>query len=374
MKAWIYSPTAPGSLSLEELPIPKPAKDQVLVKIRGASVCGTDEQMFRGQVAGVESGIVPGHELFGEILEVGPEVNAILRARGLAEVRPGAMTAAESHYHVPGCGDDEGIIGIWGPKGPDGKRLRPLNGAYAEYAAVPGECLYPLPPELLSDFYPSLLEAAGNDALIGRYLRDKDCRSVAIVGCGPHGLYAQIFARHFGAERIAAFEVDPIRIEFAEKLGVADVVYNSTDPDLDEKVMKLTGGTGFDAVIDIAGKYRAVLDMCVRYTRDGGNLVLFGLYGDPEIRLADRLPDDIIFSRQEFDYRADGKRMVVTGITGRSHAIWTYLIEALARDGEFRRQVMSPVTHLGPLDNLGRDTLQRDPKVLKRAYAPFAEA
>ncbi len=371
MKAWIYTPTAPGSLQLEDIPIPKIGKDQVLVKIRGASVCGTDEQMFRGQVAGVESGIVPGHELFGEILEIGPEVNGILRRRGLAEVKKGTLVAAESHYHVAGCGDDEGIIGIWGPRDASGKRLRPLNGAYAEYVAVPGECLYPLPDILVDGFYPSLLEAAGNDALIGKYLQDQRARNVAIVGCGPHGLYAQVFARHFGAEKIAAFEVDPIRIEFAENLGVADVIFNSRDAELDAKVMDFTSGKGFDAVIDIAGKYQAVLDMCVKYTRDGGNLVLFGLYGDPGITLAGRKPDDIIFSREEFQYAENGKKMSVTGITGRSHFIWTYLIAALAKDGTFRRQVMSPATHLGTLDKLGPDTVKRDPKVLKRAYAPF---
>ncbi|MBE7558199.1 zinc-binding dehydrogenase [bacterium] len=371
MKAWIYAPGEPGSLRLDDIPVPAITADQVLVRIRGASVCGTDEQMFRGQVAGVEPGIVPGHELFGEVVEMGREVNAILSQRGLWEVKKGALVAAESHYHVPGCGDDEGIIGIWGPRDASGRRLLPLSGAYAEYTAVPAECLYPLPEVLVDGFYPSLLEAAGNDALIGRYLKDKGAKSVAIVGCGPHGLYAQIFARHFGVEKIAAFEVDPVRIEFAQKLGIADAVWNSRDAELDAKVMEFTHGAGFDAVVDIAGKYKSVLEMCKKYTRDGGHLVLFGLYGDPAITLAGRKPDDIIFSRQEFTHSENGKKLRVTGITGRTHAIWTYLIEALARDAAFRRQVMSPATHLGALDNLGPDTIKRDPKVLKRAYAPF---
>ena len=371
MKAWVYDRSQPASLALRDVPDPRPDADQVVVRLRGTSVCGTDEQMFHGQVAGVEEGIVPGHEIFGEILEIGSKVKDVMARRGMEPVAVGMPTAAESHYHVPGC-EDEGIIGIWGPMSPAGKRLRPLNGGYAEYVAVPAECLYPLPPVLVEDFWPSLLEAAGNDALIGQYLGREKAKNVGIVGCGPHGLYAQIFARHFGAERIVAFEIDPVRTEFAKKLGMVDAVLDSRDPELDAKVAEMTGGQGFDAVVDIAGKYQAVLDMCVKYTRDGGNLVLFGLYGDPKILLDGQKPDDIIFARREFGMKVDGKSMKVTGITGRSHEIWTYLIEALAKDKEFRAAVQSPLTNLGPLENLGPDTVKRDPNVLKRGYSPFS--
>jgi threonine 3-dehydrogenase len=371
MKAWIYTKKGEfNTLTLQDVPKPVCEADQVVLKIMGASVCGTDEQMFLGRVAGVEEGIIAGHEFFGEIVEIGPEANAVLAKRGMDPVSVGTITASESHYHV-GDLEDEGIIGLWGPLDNNGKRLRPLNGAYAEFIAVPADCIYPITKELTEDFWPSLIEAAGNDALIGQYLGLQGAKTVGIVGCGPHGIYAQAFARHFGAEKIAAFEVDPYRLQFCRDLGTADTVFDSNDETLDEQVREFTSGKYFDAVVDIAGKFQAVLDMCIKYTRDDGILALFGLYGDPNIKIAGRKPDEIIFARDEFKLNVDGKNLNVVGITGRSDEIWKLLIDAVSKDKRLRDIIASPVKAMGPLNGLGKDTLNRDPKVFKRAYTAF---
>ena len=179
MKAWVYRKDSVDDrglhLFLEDIPKPKPSAGQVLVQVKKVSVCGTDESLFKGDLKRVPDGIVPGHEFYGEIVELGSGVNGL---------KVGQKIAGESHYHVPGT-DDQGIIGLWGPEIRKGESLPALNGAYAEYLTIPAECAYPVPDEYVGDhFWPSLFEAIGNDYFLIKHqqrkiiLRNLECSGV----------------------------------------------------------------------------------------------------------------------------------------------------------------------------------------------------
>ena len=106
--------------------------------------------------------------------------------------------------------------------------------------------------------------------------------------------------------------------------------------------------------------------------KDGGTLVLFGLYGDPTVTLNGYTINDIIFHMREFTVEYQGKTIHVRGITGRE-GIWPYLIDTVATSPEIQRKIMSLVTVKGNLEQLGADTASLDPKkTIKRAYLPFA--
>jgi glycine C-acetyltransferase len=366
MRAWVYhdKPLPDGGrLSLEEMPVPEPKPGELLLEVLRVSVCGTDEDLFRGKFSEIHDGVIPGHEVFGRIAGLGSNV------RGY-EV--GQKVVAESHYLFPGY-VEEGVLGLWGPKIREGEYLRPVNGGYAEYMVLPTYCAHIVPDALdTPDFFPSLLEGAGNDCLIAKYLLDQGLLGkAAFVGCGTHGLFAQLFAKHFNVETLAAFDIDDQRLALAKEFG-ADHQINSQAPDLDRQVAELTDGKGFDVVVDMAGGRRSVLELCLSLTRDGGTLALFGLYGDPSITLGDRPIDDIVFSMSDLDVVHDGKRLHVKGITGRE-GVWDYLIDAVAASKELREKIMRPVTVMGPLENLGADTLSFDPrKIMKRAYTAFS--
>ncbi len=364
MRAWTYSrqSTADGGhLTLTEVPLPRPMPGELLVKVRCVSVCGTDEDLFRAKFPQVQDGTIPGHEVFGEIVDVGPNV------RGF---KLGQRVVAESHYTLPGY-PEEGILGLWGPS-VNGDYLRPLNGGYAEYLTIPTYCAHVV-PRVLSEpaFFPSLLEGVGNDCLVAKYLFDNNLLGdVAVIGCGYHGLMTQLFAKNFGVKRLAAFEIDPARMERARTFG-SDAVLNSASPDLMQQVDSFTGGKRFEAVVDIAGGSRKVFEQCLNLVRDGGTLVLFGLYGDPSIAIDGYTLNDIIFRMRELTFVHDGKRIHVKGITGRE-GIWPYLIDTVATSPEMQQKIMSLVTVMGTLDRLGADTLALDTtKTLKRAYLPF---
>jgi glycine C-acetyltransferase len=367
MRAWVYrrdKQPGGGHLSLEQVEVPAPKPGELLVRIKGVSVCGTDEDLFRGKFAHAHDGTIPGHELFGEIVGIGENV------RGF---KMGQKVVAESHYILPGY-KEEGIIGLWGPRVNHDQYLLPVNGGYAEYTAIPTYCAHVVPDVLAgSEFLPSLLEGIGNDCLVAKHLFDNRLTGrVAVVGCGYHGLVTQQFAKTFGVRRLVAFEIDPARLERAKAFG-ADAAVDARSPDVDQQVAELTDGEGFDAVVDVAGGSRAVLDQCLRLVKDGGTVVLFGLYGDPSIKLNGLPINDIIFHKMEFAINHDGKRVHVHGITGRE-GVWPYLIDTVASSQKLQHKIMQLITVMGPLEKLGPDTLSFDPhKVIKRAYLPFSE-
>lgn len=365
MRAWAYSqePDQAGvHLRETEIPIPQPQNGELLLKVRKVSVCGTDEDLFRGKFKHVKDGIIPGHELFGEVVEIGGNV------RGF---HPGQHIVAESHYRLPGF-ETDGIIGLWGPTLENGSQLTPINGGYAEYVTIPTYCAHPVPRLLdASGFYPSLLEGVGNDCLIAKYLLDHGLlEHVAILGCGPHGLFTQLFARHFQVRHLAAFDIEPTRLERAGSFG-ADLCINPRNGDALEQSRKFTQGRGFDCVVDTAGGKPEVLDLCFELVRDGGTVVLFGLYGDTSLKFNGRTVNDIIFNLHAFDFQIHGKTVHIQGITGRE-GIWDYLINAVATSTALQQNIMSLVTPMGSLDRLGPDSASLNPsKIMKRAYVSF---
>lgn len=365
MRAWLYRNEAcsdGGHLELTNAPMPIPHPGELLIKILSVSVCGTDEDLFRGKFNEIDDGIIPGHEIFGEIVGWGPNV------RGY-EV--GQKMVAESHYAMPAY-LEEGVIGLWGPKLSKGGHLKPINGGYAEYMTLPSYCAHIVPGVLdKPDFFPSLLEGAGNDCLIAKYLLDHSLLgTVGVIGCGPHGLFTQMFCKHFGVEKLAAFEVDEARIEYAKDFG-ADIFINPLSDKMQSQIDEFTEGKNFDVIIDIAGGRQSVLDMCLNLVHDGGTLILFGLYGDTSIKLGGFSINDIIFDQKQLNIIHDGKHIHVRGITGRE-GVWSYLIDAIAVSKNLQQKLMKPVTIMGALDNLGADTLKLDPtKVMKRAYTAF---
>ena len=368
MKAWVYRKNKSDSAGIhifkEEAPVPSPQPDQVLLRVEKVSVCGTDEALFRGSLAKVPDGIIPGHEFYGEIVELGRDVR---------HLRAGQKIAGESHYQVSGI-SDQGIIGLWGPEIRKGELLPPLHGAYSEYLVIPAECAHPVPGEMISEhFWPSLFEAVGNDYFLVKRVRDvKPVRNLGIFGAGPHGVFAQIFARHFAIPQIAAFEPDAFRREFSAKLGAADKVFDPTH-DLQNTVADFTAGNMFDVTIDMVGKQGQGFQSCCETTRDGGTILLFGLFSGDKFAINDVPGNEIIFKMKTLNYEYKGKHLRLEGITGRE-GIWQELIQTVSQNSFLQEQLMKPVQVKGTLDRLGPDSESHESGLLKRAYDAFNHA
>jgi L-iditol 2-dehydrogenase len=225
MKALIFE--APHQAVVTEVADPQIGPDEVLVKSHAVGICHSDFELYEGRyIIPVSYPIIPGHEWCGEVVETGAAV------RGL---RPGDSVVGE-------C--------VVGPGGRDHFGFS-IDGADAEYVKARGEWLHKLPEGLsfregamvepFSVAYNATVLAGGVDA----------ADAVAVIGGGPIGLLCVMAAAANNAA-VVLIEPQPARRERALQSG-ARAALDPTGHDFADGVVELTGGRGFDVVIEASG-------------------------------------------------------------------------------------------------------------------------
>jgi threonine 3-dehydrogenase len=325
MQAIVKSHPGPG-VEVRDVPIPPFGPADVLVRVEAASVCGTDLHIYEWDdwaQSRIKTPLIPGHEFCGFVAEVGRDVTA---------VKPGDFVSAEMHVACGKClqcriGEahicqNVKIIGV------------DADGAFAEYVVIPESNIWDLDASIPRE-YASILDPLGN-AVHTVLAGEIAARSVAIVGCGPIGLFAIAVARACGASTIFALEVNKHRRELAHAMG-ADVVLDPSADDVAAIVRERTAGNGVDVVLEMSGHPDAIR-LGLEILRTGGRVSLLGIPSRPvELDLA----RDIIF-----------KGAIVQGINGRKMYETWYQMEALLKTG---RLDLSPViTHRLPMRDFAR--------------------
>ncbi len=246
-----------AGLSLEEVDEPRPTATDVVVEVEAASVCGTDLHIHLWD-GWASSRIAPpvtlGHEFAGTVVEIGTDVR---------NVAVGDFVSAESHITCGAC------VACRTGNGHMCERTKILgvdrDGAFARYVAVPEAVIWKtdrtkLPPEIAT-----LQEPFGN-AVFATSEQDLSGRTVAVLGCGPVGLFTVAIAKASGAASIIASDLHPFRLGLARIMG-ADVVVDASEP-LDHH--------GVDVVFEMSGAPQAIGD-AIRMARNGGRVILFGI-------------------------------------------------------------------------------------------------
>lgn len=256
----------PHDLRLESVPDPRPAPDEAVVRIARNGICGSDIHFYEAGRLGpfvVDRPYIPGHEACGVVVEAAHDGRGPRKGERVA-VEPG-VPCRRCHLCKTGrynlCED---VVFLSAP---------PVNGTLAEYAAVAGDFLHPL-PEAVDDEHGAFVEpvsVAVHAATRGRLSAGV---SVAVVGCGPIGLLTVLVARAFGATRIFGVDVLPNRLQMAGRLG-ADHPLDARAGDAAERLRALTGGRGADVVFDCSGSSKACADAPLLAAR-GGRVVLIG--------------------------------------------------------------------------------------------------
>src|SRR4051794_18083922 len=246
MLAVVKPEAAPGA-EIRDVAIPKFGRTDVLVKVKVASVCGTDLHIYnwdRWAQGRIHPPLIPGHEFCGHVAAVGDEVTA---------VKEGDFVSAEMHVNCGKClqcrtGDahicqNVKIIGV------------DADGAFAEYVAIPESNIWKLDPAIPIE-YASILDPLGN-AVHSVLAGEIAARTVAIAGCGRIGLFAIAVARAVGAAQVFASETNAHRREIAGKMK-ADVVLDPTSQDVPAEILQRTGGLGADVVLEMEGQPKAI--------------------------------------------------------------------------------------------------------------------
>ncbi|MGA2643848.1 MAG: L-threonine 3-dehydrogenase [Candidatus Sulfotelmatobacter sp.] len=307
MLAVVKPEAAPGA-EVREVEVPAFGRTDVLVKVKMASICGTDLHIYnwdRWAQGRIHPPLIPGHEFCGEVAGFGDEVTS---------VKEGDFVSAEMHVACGKClqcrtGEahicqNVKIIGV------------DTNGAFAEYVVIPESNIWKLdaaiPPE-----YASILDPLGN-AVHTVLAGEIAAKTVAITGCGPIGLFAIAVARAVGAASVFAIEVNEHRRKIAHQM-MADSVLDPSKENASAIVMEKTGGLGVDVVLEMAGhpdSIRTAFDI----VRRGGRISLLGLTSKP---ISLNFSEDIIF-----------KGITVQGINGRRMYQTWYQMTALLKAGK----------------------------------------
>jgi threonine 3-dehydrogenase len=304
----VMKPEAKPGIEIRDVAIPQIGPADVLVKVKVASICGTDLHIYnwdRWAQGRIHPPLIPGHEFCGEVVAYGNEVTS---------VKEGDFVSAEMHVACGKClqcrtGEAHicqfvKIIGV------------DADGAFAEYVRIPESNIWKLDPAIPQE-YASILDPLGN-AVHTVLAGEIAAKTVAITGCGPIGLFSIALARAVGASTVFAIEVNQHRRRIAQQMK-ADFVLDPSRDDVVNIVMEQTGGLGVDVVLEMAGHptaIRAAFDIA----RRGGRISLLGLTSKP---ISLNFSEDIIF-----------KGITIQGINGRRMYQTWYQMTALLKSGK----------------------------------------
>jgi len=291
-----FSPVAP--LQAADVPsAPLPGPRYVRVRNRLAGICGSDLHFV---LADGDLRIAPaalpghtrmylGHEIVGEVVEVGPEVEGYRVGQRVAQHRSGESCLARGRQPpCPHCAvGNYSLCEALAEEGED----KGVGGGYSEeWVTLPGR-LFPIPDDV-SDEQAVLIEPCGSAARAALRRPAKPGDRVLVIGCGTQGLMTiqSIRAVQPNCE-IAALAQFDYQAEMARKLGADHVIMLGTDAYAE--VARLTGGRlysglfrnrtivgGFDQVYDCVGKPNTLRD-ALRWTRAGGSVILLGVHLAP---------------------------------------------------------------------------------------------
>jgi threonine 3-dehydrogenase len=318
----IVKTTGAAGAELLEVPTPTPPRDGVLVRIKSVSICGTDFHVYSWDPwaqGRVHPPVIMGHEWAGEVIEVGPECEGL---------KVGDYVSGESHKvcgHCLQCRIGQGHVcqntRIFGVD---------IDGCFAEYFAVPESSVLKndsrVPPEIacMQDPLGNAVHAALSGDIIGK--------SVAVLGCGPIGLFAIAVVKAVGGGPVSASDTTDYRLKLACKVG-ADVVAKVPEESIEKIIAEATAGHGVDVVLEMSGAPSAI-QQAMRLARPGGRVSLMGI---PSRAVELNVAEDVIF-----------KGLTVQGVVGRQLYKTWYTMKALLASGKLD---VSPIlTHRLPLD------------------------
>jgi 2-desacetyl-2-hydroxyethyl bacteriochlorophyllide A dehydrogenase len=261
----------PGRLALVERPEPKMSEGEVLVRIRRAGVCGTDFHIFRGKQPFLTYPRVIGHELAGEVVEA-PAGSALSPGETVAIIPYlSCMRCIACRHGKPNCCQSIRVLGVH------------IDGGLCDFLAVPERNVVPVGD--LSVDQAAMIEFLAISAHGVRRAAPGTGDRVLVVGAGPIGMAAVIFAKSRGAT-VTALDVRADRLAFCrEQLGTDETV--EADAAAGNTLERITGRDFYDLVIDATGN-PASMERGFGYVAHGGAYVFLGIvqgdltFSDPE--------------------------------------------------------------------------------------------
>lgn len=250
----------PGSISIQETPLPEPTEGEVLIKVKAALTCGTDLKAYlRGHP------LIPmpgpfGHEYSGVVVKVGP---------GVRDLKEGDEVMGVHSAPCHGCFYcKKGLFNLC-----ENIMKTKVLGAYGEYLLLPAhivrENLYKK-PESLPFEYAALLEPTACVVHPYSKIAPEEIETALVIGSGPIGLIHLVYLLSCSVE-VVVLDKNRQRLEVAKKMGATV----PEDEDIGSVIRDKTEAQGVDLVVECTGVPEVWMET-IKYIRRGGRVILFG--------------------------------------------------------------------------------------------------
>jgi L-iditol 2-dehydrogenase len=246
-------------VSIEEIERPSPKDDEVLIKVRTVGVCGSDLHLFRGTHAFRKPPAILGHEIAGDVVEIG---------RNVKHVKVGDRVTVEPQW---GCGEcafcRQDLVNLCSDKVVPGTAR--WIGVFVEYFNAPERTVYKL-NDAVSYKMGTMIEplAVAVRALRRATVKERDC--LTILGSGTIGLLCLVVAKRLGYGKIVCTDTARFNLDMALRHGAA-LAIDPRETDVAEAVKKLTDGQGADLALVAAGASN-ILDQAAACVRKHGEI------------------------------------------------------------------------------------------------------
>ena len=321
MKALCKKEAKPGIWMIRDAPMPDIGVNDVLIKIRKTSICGTDIHIYKWDdwsQKNVPVPLITGHEWMGEVVKMGAEVRNLdvgQRVSGEGHLTCGTCRncrAGKQHLciHTKGVGVN-------------------VQGAFAEYFRLPATNIFKL-PDNISDDIAAFFDPLGN-AVHTALSFDLVGEDVLITGGGPIGCMAAAICRFAGARHVVVTDINPYRLALAQKMGASRAV-DVQKTDLRAVMKELNMTEGFDVGLEMSGVPSAFRQM-LELMRHGGKIAMLGI--PPKDMSVDW--NQVIF-----------KGLFIKGIYGREMYETWYKMKAMVQSG---LDLTPMITHTFPVDD-----------------------
>jgi 2-desacetyl-2-hydroxyethyl bacteriochlorophyllide A dehydrogenase len=227
-------------LEAQEIAAPWVGASDVLIRVNAAGICHSDAH-YRAGVSPVESlPLTLGHEVAGFVEETGADVERF--AVGDRVCVHYLVTCGRCIFCQAGTEQFCPTVQMIG---------KHRDGGYAEFIVVPERCVFRLPDEIPFEQGAILMCSSATSLHALNKARLHSGETVAIFGVGGLGISALQLAGYFGAAAVFAVDINPRKLEFAERFGAIPVDASTGNPV--EKIQELTGGRGVDVALELVG-------------------------------------------------------------------------------------------------------------------------
>ena len=326
---------APGDIRIEDAPVPPTGASEIKVRVRNCSTCGTDVKIYRSGHQNIDPPRIMGHEIAGEIVEIGADVGPPSDGHPWAVGDRVQVIAAVPDGTCADC------LRGWMTICPNQTSIAyQYDGGFAEYLIIPHEVLrvdgLNRIPDGVGFDEASVAEpfaCAINAQELARVGAGDD---VVVIGAGPIGCLHVRLARARGAARVFLVELNRGRLDMSAAVVNPDAAIAGSERDPVEAVLELTDGRGVDVAITAAASGKAQED-ALRMLARRGRLSFFG--GLPKDKPTITLDSNLVHYRE----------LTIVGANGSSP---DHNKQALALIASGAVPVKDLITHRLPLERV----------------------